>query len=44
MKSNFTFTFEYIKQQYKQVLDLGYKVITCEEYITYKKKKRPSMH
>jgi hypothetical protein len=39
MKSNFTFTFEYIKQQYKQVLDLGYKVITCEEYITYKKKK-----
>ncbi|MCK9236131.1 MAG: hypothetical protein M0Q41_07495 [Bacteroidales bacterium] len=39
MKQTFLFTFDYIKQQYQQVLNYGYTVITCEQYITYKRKK-----
>ena len=37
MKNSFIFTFDYIKQQYQQVLNYGYKVIKCEEYIEWKK-------
>ncbi|MES2691178.1 MAG: hypothetical protein V4658_12290 [Bacteroidota bacterium] len=33
----FTFTFDYIKDQYSQVLDAGYSVIRCIDYIDYKK-------
>jgi hypothetical protein len=39
MKHKFTFTFDYIRDQYKQVLSYGYKVITCEEYISWKRNK-----
>lgn len=36
--NNFSvFTFDYIKQQYEEVIQLGYKVITCAEYVIYKK-------
>ena len=36
MKYKFTFTFDYLKNQYEQVLNYGYKVIKCEEYISWK--------
>ncbi len=38
MKHKFHFTFENIKQQYQKILDSGYKVITCADYIDYKKR------
>jgi len=35
----FQFTFKNIEEQYKQVKDLGYRFITCEEYVAKKKNK-----
>ncbi|MCU0441492.1 MAG: hypothetical protein MUE96_03765 [Bacteroidia bacterium] len=35
------FTFKYIQQQYEQVLALGYKVLTCKEYVTAKNQLPP---
>jgi hypothetical protein len=37
MKSSFVFTFDYIRDQFSKVIDLGYKPITCVQYIDYKK-------
>ena len=31
------FTFDYIKKQYQAALDAGYEVITCADYVDYKK-------
>lgn len=36
MQSTFKFTFDYIKNQYQQVLDLDYQFITCAEYVEHK--------
>jgi hypothetical protein len=35
----FQFTFKNIEEQYKQVKELGYRFITCEEYVAKKKNK-----
>ena len=34
------FTFDYIKNQYQHVIEKGYSIITCSDYIQYKKQKR----
>jgi hypothetical protein len=34
---NFNFTFKNIKNYFQEVLEHGYIILTCEEYITYKK-------
>jgi len=39
MSNNLRFTYEYIAGQYKSALAAGYKFITCEQYIDYKKNK-----
>ncbi|MFO0322345.1 MAG: hypothetical protein ACK504_07955 [Bacteroidota bacterium] len=36
MNSKFTFTYKNIKQEYQQVLDMGYKFITCKEFVSLK--------
>ena len=36
MKYKFHFTFDNIKAQYIKVIDSGYKIITCKEYLEYK--------
>lgn len=38
MENKFTFTFDYIEKQFEEVLKSGYSIITCEQYIDYKKK------
>ncbi|MBI68470.1 MAG: hypothetical protein CMJ38_00305 [Phycisphaerae bacterium] len=37
MRDNFIFTFNSLKSQFELALDLGYKVITCDNYIQNKK-------
>lgn len=37
MANKFHFTFKNLKAQYQKALDAGYRVITCAEYIDYKK-------
>lgn len=36
-KNNFIFTFKKIKEHFQVALDKGYRIITCREYIDYKK-------
>ncbi len=38
----FKFTYSYIEDQYQQVKDLGYKFITCEEYVKQKHALKPN--
>lgn len=37
----FSFTFENIESQYKKALDLGYRFITCEQYVKIKSQIKP---
>ena len=39
MNDNFIFTFQNIEAQYAKALELGYKIMTCEEYVKLKQKK-----
>ena len=34
-----SFTFQNIEGQYAKALELGYKIMTCEEYVKLKRKK-----
>ena len=40
MNDNFIFTFQNIEGQYAKALELGYKIMTCEEYVKLKRKKK----
>ena len=40
MNQLFKFTFENIKKEYQQVINLGYQFITCEEYVCLKKQNK----
>ena len=37
MENKFTFTFDYIENQFEEVLKNEYSIITCEQFIDYKK-------
>ena len=40
MKNNFQFTFAKLEEHFGEILKNGYKVITCRDYIDYKKNKQ----
>ena len=40
MNQPFKFTFENIKNEYQQVINLDYQFITCQEYVSLKKENK----
>ena len=40
MSSKFKFTYNNIKQEYQQVLDMGYQFITCRDYVKLKRENK----